>query len=97
MEDKAKEQPQESPGAPVPTGSDGAEYQLLPWHSTHCKTPARKQGIAGVGPRAAVSLTPPMLNSTKSHPEVPRVGKLCCQDPGPGSDHVQSSQSLPDL
>lgn len=37
-------------------------------------------GVAGVGPRAVVSLTPPMLpaNRTKSHPEVPRAGKLCC-------------------
>lgn len=61
LEDKVKKQPQESPVAPVPTGSDRAEYQPLPWHSTHWKTPARKQGVARVGPRAVVSLTPPML------------------------------------
>lgn len=46
-EDKAKNRPQESPVAPVPTGSGGAEYQLLPWHSTHWKTPARKRCCRG--------------------------------------------------
>lgn len=49
LEDKGKKQPQESPVAPVSTGSEGAEYQLLPWHSTHWKTPARKQGVEGWG------------------------------------------------
>lgn len=63
-------------------------------HGTqHWKTTARKQGVAGVGPRAVVSLTPPML---------PTAQKAIQRSLGLGScsatsKQVQSSQSLPQL